>query len=237
MDKTDQKVVKVNGVLLSSDLEASSMTRGVLLDKIAESGGKVVPSKSTLQRAERGEVIQYEMLKAIVGGLNAGGLKFSVDRYVVEHSELEASTTCDIAGMWEGFYIEPDADARASIVESEMQIVQHGANLFIYHNDAEENGDDRADDVIEACIIRDLVMIKSKVGQWTPPFGVSNSQLKLKNGDDVLAGYSIWYDLDTEEIECSKAVYVRASSQYRDAYFEKAKNMMLEEKERLIKRQ
>jgi transcriptional regulator with XRE-family HTH domain len=232
MDKANQRVVKVNGVLLSSDLGVSNMTKDVLLDKIAESGGEFVPSKSTLQRAERGEVIQYEMLKAI-----AGGLGFHVDRYVVEHSELEASTTCDIAGMWEGFYIEPDADARPSIVGSEMQIVQHGANLFIYHTDAEESGEERTNEVLEAYIIRDLVMIKSKVGGWTPPFGVSNSQLKLKNGDDVLAGYSVWYDLDTAEIECSKAVYVRASSQYRDAYLEKAKNVMLKEKERLIKRQ
>lgn len=212
--------VKVKGPLLASDMFEAKLSRDRLLSKISEKGEFEVPSTSTLRRAEAGGPIEIEMLKAI-----AHGLGYPINRYIDTGEDLPSETLCKIGGSWEGYYIELDMDCKKlGLVSSEMSIVQHGANLHIHAIETEEGTQiERGEEVLEALIVRDMVMTKSRVTGWAPPFGVGYTLLKVSRGDEVMRGHSIWYDLDTEEIETSKCIYVRSDSQYREHYLERVK--------------
>jgi transcriptional regulator with XRE-family HTH domain len=214
--------VRVNGILLAADLAAAGLSRERLLSKISERGLFDVPSISTLRRAEKGEPIEIEKLEAI-----ADGVGFPMARYLMTGEELPAETSCKIDGAWEGYYLEIDVHSGTNalgVVSSEMSIIQHGAKLHIQAVEIEAGSGDleRTEETLEATIIRDMVILKSRVAGWAPPFGVGCTLLKVSHGDDYMRGHTIWYGLDSEDISASKCIYVRSASQYRDLYLKKA---------------
>lgn len=221
------ETVKVNGVLLASDISQAQIGREKLLSKIADSGEFDVPSISTLRRAESGGPIELEMMKAIAHGLN-----FPVGRYIVHGDDVQSETLCKIGGAWEGYYVELDMDGVTyGLVSSEVNIVQHGAKLFINATETEESVTEtkertmteRTEETLDALIVRDMVMIQSRVAGWAPPYGVGYTLLKVYRGDEMMRGHAAWYDLDSEEIETSPCIYVRSDSRYREAYLNSAR--------------
>ena len=221
------ETVKVNGVLLASDIQQAKMSREKLLSIISQNGKFEVPSISTLRRAETGGPIELEGLQAIAHGLN-----FPVGRYIVDSGDLQAETLCKIGGAWEGYYVERDMDCEnLGLVYSELTIVQHGAKLFINATETEESTTEteerttteRTEETLDALIVRDMVMIQSRVAGWAPPYGVGYTLLKVYRGDEMMRGHAAWYDLDSEEIETSPCIYVRSDSRYRESYLNSAR--------------
>ena len=211
------ETVKVNGVLLASDMFQAGLSRDKLLNKISEKGKFEVPAISTLRRAAAGGPIEIEMLKAI-----AHGLGYPISRYQMVEEDIPTETLCNIGGAWEGYYIEVDMDRKNfGLVSSEMSITQNGPKLYITSTDIENKTNiERSEGIIDAMIVRDILMLRSRVVGWQPPFGFSCTLLKISHGDEMMRGHAVWYDLDTQGIETSKCAYVRSTSQDREPYLD-----------------
>lgn len=216
-----------NCILLVSDRENQSMSQESLEYIIKESGASV--NISTIRRAERGQNIRMDSLVSI-----ARGLGYDAERYILDESLLENVSNADVSGDWLGYFIELDISKNItenSLVTSTMQISQHGCNLQINAITETPDGDNREMRFVDATLLRDMLAFRSFYPAWRQPSGVASSQLKLGKGGDWLDGFSIWYDLDTEQIECSREIHVRKDAPYFDAYCEEANRLMLQEKE------
>lgn len=222
MPKMSERTVTVNGPRLWSDRVKAAPTEEGFLELM----GDEAVSLSTLQRAEKGRPIQYSKLKSIAKYI--GG---NVDLYVQERDLIVPRTTCDINGVWRGFYIEPNVDLEPQLLSQNLTIVHRGGQVSIDFSEVGSDGEDRIERVVTAYLIGDMLTVTSILQGWSQPSGFSTTKVKVQNGDEYLSGYTVWYDKDTEGIEQSKTAFAREGTLSFDRFLLRAETEVVDHAE------
>ncbi|MEM9255829.1 MAG: hypothetical protein AAGA91_10285 [Pseudomonadota bacterium] len=209
--------VPVNGERVYADRKRQQLSIAALVEKSRQDPKSIQVSKSTFERAERGESIRRSSLRAIADLLGQ-----PYERYV-KNAGLITGSSADISGAWIGYFLEPDSYLKLQLVSIESQFRQQGAVIEEVSAIVEREGDRSREICVEAQLIDDLLITKHYVEGWTQPSGISCTMLKLTRGNCVLTGHTMWYDLDTEKIESSPNVMVKKDSEYFEDYLKIAR--------------
>jgi len=212
-DQNDKHAVRVNGAELWSDRVSLAKTEEAFIALVGDDS----LSLSTLQRAERGEKVQLGKLR-----LMADVLGRPVDSYIHAGTALKPRTSCNLAGEWTGYYMEPDIDHAPTLVETTLEIKQRGSALSLRLREDGSDGEERIEAVIDAFVYDHLVHIFTCVENWKAPWGLASTMLTVELGEDVLRGWAHWLDKDTGRIEASPITYVRRGCYMYDEYVQRA---------------
>lgn len=216
-----RKSVLVNTALLRQDVKDAGLTQEEFAAKIGDRGGDY--DRSKVQRVLNGERVMPFTLEQI-----AAGLDVPVERYRIDEKKhhLESDHHNDISGRWDGFFVEPDNHKQPSLVRSSWVIAQDEGLAWIDMTDTEESGHQRREVSVEATVVKNVLIVKSRVSGWALPYGIGLQLLKATHSDMQLQGRAIWYDLDTNNIEHSPIIFVRKEADYREQLLEDAERLM-----------
>lgn len=220
MDQAQERSVPVDGPKLWADRIAVASTEERFLDLM----GERAVSLSTLQRAENGRFVQLQKLKAIAETIGQ-----PVEKYVRNESIIAQGTTCDVSGVWQGHYIEPDVTLNPCLVSLSMTIIQRDSRLSVEVNEVGSDGEEREEHIVDANIVGDMLLLKSLIDGWKQPSGISTVMLKITHGDEYMTGFATWYDKDTNQIESSRIAFAREGTHSFKAFLSKAERSVRNE--------
>lgn len=212
--------VSVNGALLRSDRLAASLTQEALHALCA-----IRFSIGTLRRAERGERIGRRFLTSI-----AEALDNPTERYIANQTEKERwpQSRWDLSGHWTFLFVQDDLGEAPYLVEEQGLLDQKGQDITGSF-DASYRNFSVTDRLYQAKVIDDMLLAECRIDGWPLPFGLSSIQLKVQRGGDWLDGFTTWYDLDSQRIECSRHIGIRHGSTCEESYLQQARRFMAEE--------
>lgn len=164
-------------------------------------------SRNTAYRALRGNHVSKSSLLSL-----ANALRVSPKQLINQsHSSIETTPQTDVSGQWLAYFVESFIDKEPSVVEAEVDWEQRGQQIT--GRDIVQTPDGtRVEEYHDFSLFDDVLIGSMQVMGWEPPAGTTRIQAKLSRNGDRAEGYSIWYDLDSDEVCSSRCVYIRKDS-------------------------
>jgi len=107
----------------------------------------------------------------------------------------------NVSGSWEADYREQDENARTANMREAITLKQLGRLVW-----GQGHVSGRADNIFkyDGKIIRNTLIGKYQIKGPGGPSGSGAFQLKITGSDEIMNGYCIWLDKDSDEIDASE---------------------------------
>lgn len=214
-------MIRIDGSRLRQDREDSNYTQDALLELIKTRTGFSI-SKSTLRRAEKGEVTR-KMLNLI-----AKAIGFSPERYIVETSkENSTKALFDLNGEWKVYYLEDDVGTDEYLV-TETLYVNHYEDIINGVYEPYRTNHPEGYKGTDAIIMEGSVMGITMMGQYYVdkkpyPKGAGVFQAIIQRDGEWAEGFCTFYG-DDNKIMFSPSLWVKKDSPQFSVMCKQAEN-------------
>jgi len=196
--------VAINGQLLRVDRERALLSRDALA---AATQGHV--SAETIRRAETGKRVFRAKIDFIAEALGQQSERYTIDIDNSDGLGAAALNLPDLNGRWFGYWIETHRRGEPFVCMEEIELSQTGQLVKgSFRTIVDEQV--REERINFARLDRRTLICVTSVVDWVNPNGISSFQLHIGRNDNWMDGYTMWDDADTEQVEVSRYICVKA---------------------------
>ncbi len=124
----------------------------------------------------------------------------------------------DVSGAWKGFYIESMKTLPPYVVEEDIDFIQsatrlEGRAVAVAPAQVEGRVEHFHNGWTLSTAVEVVIAANSTMAGWRRPAGCGSFIMRISEAGDWLDGFCIWYDQAIEQIEESRCIAVRRSSE------------------------